>query len=353
MRNSSRNTKGNVNPQELLLKRVCGSFRKKGAWPRYRELELEFMKHESLEHVMAGLEPNTLRSMGGGDREEIQFTSPEAYATMCKGSDDLSRLAETAAFLGKLKLAGAERVTAAQIGNALGIKGVRLWRVIRLLEQDNNHLTSGGTRGETVESWEYGLADYAVYFADVTTYEELKSVRKRVDEIDVLRRTRDRPFSWINSSSERPHLPPISLPGIERLDYELHPAIAHVASTLLRSGHTNEAVRNAAARLESLLQDTLNDFHTPAAGLIGAALGGKEPRIRLNSLNTASDENEQKGFMYLAMGTMAAFRNVLSHGTTEQMSMHDAIERLVVISLIFGRLESAPSLKEVAPAAVT
>lgn len=38
-----------------------------------------------------------------------------------------------------------------------------------------------------------------------------------------------------------------------------------------------------------------------------------EPKLKLSSLKTRSQQDEQKGLQYLAAGGIAAFRNVASH----------------------------------------
>ena len=51
------------------------------------------------------------------------------------------------------------------------------------------------------------------------------------------------------------------------------------------------------------------------AGLVGQALGGDSPKLRLNPLETENDRNEQKGFEQILRGMYVGIRNPRSHET--------------------------------------
>ena len=67
------------------------------------------------------------------------------------------------------------------------------------------------------------------------------------------------------------------------------------------------------------------------------------PFLALNSLQTETERDEQKGLMNLIKGMFGAFRNVTAHApkifwkVTEQ----DALDLLTIASLIHRRLDSA------------
>ena len=128
---------------------------------------------------------------------------------------------------------------------------------------------------------------------------------------------------------------------------QLHKALTDDVAGMFRDGHFNEAVRKALERFEKLIQDALGDHKTFGRDLMARAFGGKSPLIQLNELTTTNDRSEQEGFKFLTMGAMAALRNPLSHGDVTQMNAVDAIERLVFVSMLFKRLESAVNWKEV------
>jgi uncharacterized protein (TIGR02391 family) len=73
------------------------------------------------------------------------------------------------------------------------------------------------------------------------------------------------------------------------------------------------------------------------ATLVGQALGGDVPKLKLNSLQTESDKNVQKGFEQILRGIYIGIRNPRSHEqTTDSQETADAIIHFLgyVVSLL-------------------
>jgi uncharacterized protein (TIGR02391 family) len=58
---------------------------------------------------------------------------------------------------------------------------------------------------------------------------------------------------------------------------------------------------------------TKTGLQSDGAALVGQALGGKNPKLRLNRLQTESEQSFQSGVEQLLRGIYSAFRNPRSH----------------------------------------
>jgi len=81
---------------------------------------------------------------------------------------------------------------------------------------------------------------------------------------------------------------------------------------------TYEAGNYSGAILDSIyfLSDVIRDksgMESDGAQLVNAALSGANPIIKINSLHTQTDQDEQKGIHLLLMGIYSAIRNPRSH----------------------------------------
>jgi uncharacterized protein (TIGR02391 family) len=67
------------------------------------------------------------------------------------------------------------------------------------------------------------------------------------------------------------------------------------------------------------------------------------PRLAFNSLQTESEQSEQKGLLNLIKGVFGAFRNTTGHAPRIhwQVSEQDALDILTTLSLIHRRLDAA------------
>ncbi len=74
--------------------------------------------------------------------------------------------------------------------------------------------------------------------------------------------------------------------------------------------------------------------------LIGSALGGSNPKIKLNRLNTDTEKNIQKGTEAILRGIYSSIRNPRSHTKIED-SEDEAIEIILLINFVLRRLDDS------------
>lgn len=99
-----------------------------------------------------------------------------------------------------------------------------------------------------------------------------------------------------------------------------------------------EATKGLAERMREMTSLDL-DGHD----LVSAALEGKDPALQLNSRQTDTERNEQRGIAHLMRGAFSAFRNPVGHEPKVlwHIPEQDALDLLSTLSLIHRRLDNA------------
>ena len=99
-----------------------------------------------------------------------------------------------------------------------------------------------------------------------------------------------------------------------------------------------EAVKGMAEYTRSL-----TDLDKDGHALVDAALLGEEPALALNTLQTETEKNEQRGLAHIMKGIFSAFRNPAAHEPRIVWSLTeaDALDLFAALSLVYRRLETA------------
>lgn len=87
------------------------------------------------------------------------------------------------------------------------------------------------------------------------------------------------------------------------------------------------------------------------AALADQAFSVKTPLLALNTLQTESEQSEQKGFANLLKGVFGTFRNVLAHAPKIAWAVNrtDAMDALTILSYIHRRLDEAVVVPRATP----
>lgn len=99
-----------------------------------------------------------------------------------------------------------------------------------------------------------------------------------------------------------------------------------------------EAVKSVMDRLRKRTGLT-----TDGGDLVSFVLGGESPMLAINSRQTKSEKDEQKGFVNLLIGAYGMFRNPTSHEARIHwpMTQQDAEDIMSLVSLLHRRLDGA------------
>ena len=99
-----------------------------------------------------------------------------------------------------------------------------------------------------------------------------------------------------------------------------------------------EATKSLAAKIREK-----TDLRSDGADLVRAAFSVKKPLLALNSLQTETEQSDQKGFANLLTGIFGTFRNVPAHAPKLHWAINrqDALDALTIISYAHRRLDQA------------
>lgn len=148
----------------------------------------------------------------------------------------------------------------------------------------------------------------------------------------------------LDESLERITVPPDTLKQRLR-KHDLHPAIATEPLQLFENGHFNEAVRKAAERFEAKVQEMFSSSDLHGRNLMGQAFNS-DTLLAIEQLRPVNRKDFVDGYRFLAMGMMAAARNVFSHGDEERRSPEECFEMLMFVNWMFRGLRDSESQSE-------
>jgi uncharacterized protein (TIGR02391 family) len=99
-----------------------------------------------------------------------------------------------------------------------------------------------------------------------------------------------------------------------------------------------EATKSVAAKLRQM-----TGLGSDGATLVQDALGGGDPRVRINNFTTDTEKGEQRGFANLLVGLFGTFRNPTAHAPRLEWPMgeEDALDLLSLASYVHRRLKRA------------
>jgi len=132
---------------------------------------------------------------------------------------------------------------------------------------------------------------------------------------------------------------------------ELHPVIKNASEKLFKDKHYAQAIFEAYKALINYVKDKSGQKVLDGQDLMGKVFDvkydketlniSKKPILQLNELLTREDLDEQKGFMYLFMGSVVGIRNPKAHGIIEQKDPFKTLEYLSLASLLAKRVDEA------------
>jgi len=99
-----------------------------------------------------------------------------------------------------------------------------------------------------------------------------------------------------------------------------------------------EGVKSVADKIRNLTGLT-DDGST----LVDKAFSVRNPMIKINDLNTSTEESEQKGFANLIKGIFGMFRNTTAHAPKIKWEIgeEDALDIMSILSLVHRRLDNS------------
>lgn len=121
--------------------------------------------------------------------------------------------------------------------------------------------------------------------------------------------------------------------------HNLHPTIQEHCTERFNDGHYSDAILAAYKVVFNEIKGITNIHHLDGKQLIEKAFSLSSPIIKLNSLKTQSDKDEQLGFMLLFSGAAVGIRNPKAHDLVVQEDKQKALLYLSFASLLMQRLD--------------
>ncbi|MDD5082921.1 MAG: TIGR02391 family protein [Dehalococcoidales bacterium] len=122
---------------------------------------------------------------------------------------------------------------------------------------------------------------------------------------------------------------PIQLFDALRLRQE----VVEASRELFKDGHYRDAIFRAFVEVNNFVKRKAK-CQLDGKSLMAAVFSLQNPKIRLNSLETQTDKDEQEGFMYLFMGAMQGIRNPKAHENIIQNNPYIAAKLIGFASLL-------------------
>lgn len=121
-------------------------------------------------------------------------------------------------------------------------------------------------------------------------------------------------------------------------DHEVRPELLSLLEDRLAAGAHTDAILRAFRHLTEQLRE-LSGKDGDGAALVGQALGGSAPPIRINPLRKQSDRDEQKGLEQLVRGLYTCIRNPRTHEHLED-STEFCFRIVLAIDTVLDYLEN-------------
>ena len=122
----------------------------------------------------------------------------------------------------------------------------------------------------------------------------------------------------------------------------VHPDVLRFCKAELLQDNYFHCVLEATKSVAQKIRDKVG-IEGDGASLVDQAFSIKTPLLALNTLQTESEQSEQKGFANLLKGVFGTFRNVLAHAPKINWAVNriDAMDALTILSYIHRRLDEA------------
>lgn len=125
---------------------------------------------------------------------------------------------------------------------------------------------------------------------------------------------------------------------------QFHPKVTEASMSCFQSGLYREAILNSFISLIDYVKEKTGS-EDEGKSLMAHVFDEINPLIRLNSLRTKAEKDEQEGFKFLFMGATVGIRNPKAHTIIPQSDPLKTLEYLAFASLLMRRIEEGTATK--------
>lgn len=136
----------------------------------------------------------------------------------------------------------------------------------------------------------------------------------------------------------------------ELVHRNVHPDVLAFCQVELLQDNYFHCVLEAVKSVAQKIRDKIG-VEADGATLIDLAFSVKTPLLALNTLQTESEQSEQKGLANLLKGAFGTFRNVTAHAPRIHWAIdyNDAMDALTIVSYLHRRLDASVVVPRVTP----
>ena len=116
--------------------------------------------------------------------------------------------------------------------------------------------------------------------------------------------------------------------------------LTNASRQLFVDGHYANAVENAFKCLNNAVKEK-SGLSVDGDGLMTQAFSANSPILKLNSFQSQSDQNEQRGYMQIFAGVMTGIRNPRAHEHEIVDDPEVALEMLIIANHLMRKLENS------------
>ena len=120
----------------------------------------------------------------------------------------------------------------------------------------------------------------------------------------------------------------------------MHPRVVELVKDRFETGHYSDALVTTLKEINVIVKERVRAVtgkEQDGPSLMRTAFKLDNPVIRLNSLKTQSEKDEQQGYCDLFAGAMEALRNPMSHSNIE-ITREEAIHKLFFVSMLMDKI---------------
>lgn len=121
---------------------------------------------------------------------------------------------------------------------------------------------------------------------------------------------------------------------------DVHPDLPVKVKDLFDDGHYSQATFEACKYLDNLIKKYAPNTKSGEARMMGA-FDENKPLVKLNSLVSESEKDEQRGYKFLFAGTMVAIRNPRGHEETIVDDPLTCLDHLALVSALIRKIDKA------------
>lgn len=118
-------------------------------------------------------------------------------------------------------------------------------------------------------------------------------------------------------------------------------SLRRASYSLFRDGHYTRAVEEAFKCLNNAVKDKSGRTSSDGAGLMKTVFSPNSPVLKLNSLQTRSERDEQLGYMEMYAGAITGIRNPRAHEHKLVDSPDVALELLVLANHLMRKFDGS------------